>query len=119
MDNFNSQGQDPNYQNQGYQNFGNQNSDYQSHVNMQQTPPPDNHLITAIIVTVLCSPLGIPAIVNAAKVDRLWYSGARMEALETANRAQQWITASILISAVVVIAFIAIYITIFTFVVLL
>ena len=60
-----------------------------------QTPPaagkPDNNLVMAIIVTVLCClPLGVVAIINASKVDSLWASGKHEEARAMAAKAKQW-----------------------------
>ena len=53
--------------------------------------PPENNLAWAIVSTLLCCwPLGIPAIINAAKVDRLWANGYREEAIEAANNAKTW-----------------------------
>jgi hypothetical protein len=52
---------------------------------------PNNHLALAIISTILCCwPFGIPAIINAAKVDNLWLSGHQDEAYEAAAKAKKW-----------------------------
>ena len=48
--------------------------------NMQK---PDNNLVWAILITILCCwPFGIVAIIKAASVDGLWYSGRHDEALQ-------------------------------------
>ena len=53
--------------------------------------PPDNNLVWAILATLLCCwPFGIPAIVNASKVDRLWSSGCHNEAIRAAADAKKW-----------------------------
>lgn len=68
--------------------------------------PPDNHLAWAIVSTILCCwPFGIPAIINAAKVDKLWHNGYEEEAIIAANNAKKWAT----ISAIVALAFWAFY----------
>lgn len=62
------------------QNYQNQNS---------TGTKPDNLLVWSILATVLCCwPLGIPAILNSAKVDKLWYSGDRAGAYEAAKKAK-------------------------------
>ena len=64
-----------------------------------QTPPaapttercPDNYLAWSIITTLLCCwPFGIPAIVNAAKVENLWAQGDREGARERSKSAKTW-----------------------------
>lgn len=52
---------------------------------------PDNFLVWSILATVLCCmPFGIPAIVNSAKVDRLWGEGDYQGAKDAARRARTW-----------------------------
>jgi hypothetical protein len=107
--------QQPNYQQTDYQNQGYQQPGYQQ-PNYQQTgyqnpgvppqysmptPPPENHLVGAILATIFCCwPFGIPAIVNAAKVDKLWFSGAQAAAMEAAAKAKKWMMVSIILAAV-------------------
>ena len=65
-----------------------------------QTPPPinssdeqcpDNYLVWAILSTVLCCwPFGIPAIVNATKVEKLWNLGNKTEAKQRSEKAKKW-----------------------------
>lgn len=50
---------------------------------------PDNWLVWSILTTLLCClPLGVVAIVYAAKVDNLWNSGQREEAVKAAKNAK-------------------------------
>ena len=73
----------------------------------EQQLPPDSNLVWAILSTLLCCwPFGIPAIVNASKVDKLWMAGRKMEAINASNAALKWAT----ISAGVAIVFWVIYI---------
>ena len=52
---------------------------------------PDNLLVWSILTTVLCClPTGIVAIVYSAKVDGLWNSGQREEAMKAAKTAKTW-----------------------------
>lgn len=52
---------------------------------------PDNNLVWAILVTLMCcQPFGIPAIVNASKVELLWSAGRKAEAVEKAESAKKW-----------------------------
>ena len=74
-----------------------------------ESQAPDNNLIWAILSTLLCCwPFGIPAIVNAAKVDKLWMAGKRLEAINASNDALKWA----MISAGVAFAFWIIYVII-------
>ena len=73
----------------------------------EQQLPPDSNLVWAILSTLLCCwPFGIPAIVNASKVDKLWMAGRRVEAINASNNALKWAT----MSAGVAIVFWLIYI---------
>lgn len=64
---------------------------------------PDSWLPWAIIATILCCwPLGIPAIVYAAKVDNLWRDGQYDEAVRAARNAKQWTIASIVSGAAII-----------------
>ncbi|MBB4682568.1 CD225/dispanin family protein [Amycolatopsis jiangsuensis] len=54
-------------------------------------PPPDNHLVWAILSTVFCClPLGIVSIVKASQVNSLWYQGFPAEAHRAAEEARKW-----------------------------
>lgn len=75
--------------------------------NNQQPLAPNNYLVWAILATILCCwPLGIPAIVYAAKVDRLWYSGYRNEALAASNNAKKWTLIAAITGAVVIVLYV-------------
>lgn len=61
------------------------------------SPAPDNHLVAAIMVTIFCClPLGIPAILNAAKVDKLWAQGDIMGAENAAEDAKKYVKLSVI-----------------------
>ena len=67
---------------------------------------PESNLVWAILATLLCCwPFGIPAIVNAAKVDRYWFAGHKEEAIKAAQNAKKWS----IISAVSALIFWVIY----------
>ena len=52
---------------------------------------PDNNLVWAILSTVFCCwPFGVVAIIKAASVDGLWYSGRYDEAVQAAADARKW-----------------------------
>ena len=77
--------------------------------NMQK---PDNNLVWAILITILCCwPFGIVAIVKAASVDGLWYSGRHDEALQAAADARRWSW----IGCIVGIVFFTVYLTLVVF----
>ncbi len=52
---------------------------------------PNNHLVWAIIVTVLfCWPFGIPAIIQATRVDKYWNAGDYAAAQHASRKAKKW-----------------------------
>lgn len=62
-----------------------------SAVNTNDEQCPDNYLVWAILSTILCCwPLGIPAIVNATKVEKLWNLGNKTEAKQRSEKAKMW-----------------------------
>ena len=61
---------------------------------------PDNHLVYAILVTVLCCwPLGLVSIIYAAQVDSKWNQGNHAGARRASQSAKTWATASLVITA--------------------
>lgn len=65
----------------------------------QKTPPPDNNMVWAILTTIFCfMPLGIVAIVYAAKVNNLWLMGYHAAANDAARKAKRWAIASLITS---------------------
>ena len=81
-------------------------------MNPTQQPPPDNHMVWAILSTVLCClPLGIVAIIKAAKVEQLWYQGFHAEAQKAADDAKKWsIYSAVSIGVIVVLYFIVLFV---------
>ncbi|RNL86500.1 CD225/dispanin family protein [Halostreptopolyspora alba] len=68
----------------------------------QAGPAPDNWLVPAILATIFCCwPLGIPAILAAAKVNEYWNLGDHAGAHEQSSKAKKF-TIIAAISAVVV-----------------
>lgn len=60
---------------------------------------PNNHLAWAILSTILCCwPFGIPAIVNAIRVDKFWIAGHKEEAINAANKAKKWANISAILA---------------------
>lgn len=52
---------------------------------------PNNYLVWTILTTILCCwPLGIPAIVYATKVEKLWNAGDRAGAQNASEQAKMW-----------------------------
>ena len=63
---------------------------------------PDNRLILAIVSTIFgCMPLGIVAIVYAAKVDNLYYQGEYDAAWKAAENAKKWSIISLICTAAI------------------
>lgn len=68
-------------------------SQYQQSYQPQQPnmPKPDNNMVWAILTTLLCClPLGIVSIVNASKVNSLYYNGNYNGAVDAANNAKNF-----------------------------
>jgi hypothetical protein len=90
----------------GTRSTGNQTSTQ----NIPATGKPDNNLVMAIIVTVLCClPLGVVAIIYASKVDSLWASGKYDEAKAMASKAKQWSIYSVIGFVVVLILYVMLF----------
>jgi TRAP-type mannitol/chloroaromatic compound transport system permease small subunit len=59
---------------------------------------PNNHLVSAILVTLFCMPItGIIAIVKSSQVSGLWAQGQYAEAQASADSAKKWVKWSIII----------------------
>ena len=73
-------------------------------MNASQPPPPENHMVWAILSTILCCmPLGVVAIIKASKVEQLWYQGFHAEAQKAADDAKKWsIYSAVSIGAILV-----------------
>ena len=61
---------------------------------------PNSHLGLAIAGTIFCWPFGIPAIVNAAKVNYLWNDGRYEESIQKARKAKSWGTTSLVLGII-------------------
>lgn len=88
-----------------------QNLTNQQTTNDPMMPPkPDNNLVLAIVTTICCClPLGIYAIVKAAKVNGLYIAGQYDEAVETAAEAKKWSIIGIVVGLVINIIYSALY----------
>ncbi|OBK20324.1 hypothetical protein A5634_12960 [Mycobacterium asiaticum] len=74
---------------------------------------PDNYLVWAILVTVLCClPFGIISIVNSTKVSGLWAQGRYGEAQSAAASAKKWAIIGAISGVVAYIVGIIIYVVI-------
>ena len=62
---------------------------------------PNNYLGLAIACIIFCWPLGIPSVVNAAKVNRLWDEGKYEEAQEASDTARSRGTTGLIIGIVI------------------
>jgi hypothetical protein len=63
---------------------------------------PDSYLVWSILTTILCCwPFGIPAIVNAVKVERLWMAGDYAGAYEKSDAAKKWCWISAIAAVVI------------------
>src|ERR1700749_302289 len=74
---------------------------------------PNNYLVWAILVTVLCFPItGIVTIVKAASVNGLWTQGRYAEAQAAADSAKKWVRWSVIIWVVLVVIYVVILVII-------
>lgn len=72
------------------------------------TPKPQSFLVGAILATIFCClPLGIPAIVFAAKVDNCWNAGDYLGAEAASRKAKGWMWAAIIAYLIVAVIYIA------------
>lgn len=53
-------------------------------------PPPSNNLVLAILGLLCCWPIGIPAVVFAARVNGKWHSGDTAGAMADAEKAKKF-----------------------------
>ena len=87
----------PTYQTEQQNNFQN---DYQPQQPVGDKP--NNMLALSIVTTILCCwPLGIPAILNATKVDKFWNNGQYDEARNASKKAKTFIIISAAVGFVV------------------
>ena len=86
-----------------------------AYINPTLVVPPKTWLIESILVTIFCClPFGIVGIVNATKVETLWYSGQR-EAVKASQDAAKWVKISVITWFIVVfLYFLIIILSIFT-----
>lgn len=84
------------YQNYPYQDYSQQRNPFDE-PSMQR---PNSHLGLAIAGTIFCWPFGIPAIVNAAKVNYLWNDGRYEESIQKARKAKSWETTSLVLGII-------------------
>lgn len=77
----------------------------------QGYPEPNNHLVWAILCTVLCClPFGIASIVYSTKVAGLWSQGRYAEAHDASAKAKKWAIIGAVTGAVFIAISMAIYI---------
>lgn len=68
--------------------------------------PPENHLVWAILCTVLCCmPLGVIAIIKASKVKDLWYQRDYTGAHKAADDARKYAIWGAVIGPIIIIGF--------------
>lgn len=89
---------------------------YTSMENNNQNPQanleykPSNNMVWAVLTTIFCClPFGIPAIVFAARVDSLWFSGRHQEAYNAARASRNWALIAAIVAIVGWILYIAFY----------
>ncbi len=75
---------------------------------------PDNYLVWAILVTVLCClPFGIVSIVYSTKVSSLWSQGRYAEAQSAADNAKKWAIIGAIVGAVAAVIGVVLWFTLF------
>ena len=58
--------------------------------NIENEQCPKSYIVLAVISLVINWPLGIPALVNAYKVEKFWYLGNKAEAEKRSKKAKMW-----------------------------
>ena len=79
-----------------------------------QQPPvrPSSYMVLSILTTLFCClPTGIYAIIQSAKVDKLYMSGEYDEAVRVAGEAKKWSIIGIVLAAIVWIIYIIAIVT--------
>lgn len=62
---------------------------------------PKNYMVWSVLATIFCCiPLGAVAIINSAKVNKLWDAGKYDEAKSAASKAKTWIIISAIIAII-------------------
>lgn len=83
----------------------------ESTMNQNIQTRPDNHLVWAILSTVLCClPLGIISIIKATKVNELWAQGDYEGAKKASDDAKKFAIWSAIASVIIMIPIIIFYI---------
>ena len=93
-----------------------ENNNQNPQVNPQASPAykPSNNMVWAVLTTIFCClPFGIPAIVFAARVDSLWFSGRHQEAYNAARVSRNWALISAIVAIVGWILYIAFFAALF------
>ncbi|GLW12228.1 hypothetical protein Misp01_73560 [Microtetraspora sp. NBRC 13810] len=74
-------------------------------------PPPDNHLVPAILTTIFCClPLGIVAIVKSSQVNSRWAAGDYQGAITASEEAKTWWKRTLIIGIIVEVLVIVAYV---------
>ena len=88
------------------------NSNFNSMENLNNQKPPKTWLVESILVTLFCClPFGIAGIVNASKVESLFYAGDIDGANRSSEEAKKWTTFSFWIGLVVGVIYLIVVIT--------
>jgi len=83
----------------------------------QGQPEPDNHLVWAILCTVLCClPFGIVSLVYSNKVSGLWSQGRWAEAQAAADNAKKWAIIGAIVGAVFAVIIVVLWVSFAVFV---
>jgi ABC-type Fe3+ transport system permease subunit len=78
---------------------------------------PDNHLVWAILCTVLCClPIGIVSLVYSNKVSGLWTQGRYAEAQAAADDAKKWAIIGAIVGAVFAVIIVVLWVSVAVFV---
>jgi hypothetical protein len=86
---------------------------YQAPIPTPPTSMPTTYLWQSVVVTILCCwPFGIPAIVNASKVQKLWSAGDYAGAQGASKKASNWSLTSLLLGIVLFIITIIYYVVV-------
>ncbi|MEV7802424.1 CD225/dispanin family protein [Microbispora sp. NPDC088329] len=78
--------------------------------------PPNNHLVMAIVSTILCClPLGVVSIVYATQVNSKWMAGDYQGAVASSESAKKWWMASLITGIVIWVLYILFFVVLGVF----
>lgn len=74
-------------------------------------PPPPNYLVLSIVSLLCCWPIGIPAVVFAARVNSRWAMGDAAGAVDSSAKARRFATIALVLGVIASVIYAALALT--------